>query len=81
VPRSIFLKLPYLFYIGRIVPLIGQLFLENPANYRLLGIYTESFGTCQGFLAHCVAAAGLTVRYKSYFLGCATAVVGEKPSR
>ncbi|HSY92999.1 MAG TPA: class I SAM-dependent methyltransferase [Candidatus Binatus sp.] len=78
VPPSPLLRLFYLFYLNRVIPWIGRLFLGNPANYRLLGVYTEAFGTCQHF-AECLRQQGLEVAETSYFFGCATGVRGIRP--
>jgi ubiquinone/menaquinone biosynthesis C-methylase UbiE len=77
VPPAAFLQLPYLFYVNRVIPWIGRLFLGNPANYRLLGVYTQAFGTCHHF-AECLRQQGLEVSEASYFFGCATGVRGVK---
>ena len=78
VPAFTPLRFFYMSYLKYIVPLFGQLLLGNPENYRLLGIYTERFGNCLGFEEDCLKA-GLNVSSRSFFFGCATAVVGEKP--
>lgn len=79
VPPSRFLRLPYLFYLHQVIPIIGRLFLGNPNNYRMLGRYTCDFADCGRFAAHC-RTAGLEVSQTSYFFGCATGVVGTKPA-
>ncbi len=78
LPPSLLLRPLYLFYLNRIIPSIGRLFLGNPANYRLLGIYTQAFGTCRHF-ADCLRQQGLQVIETNYFFGCATGVRGIKP--
>lgn len=78
VPRAAMLRRPYLFYIDRVIPIVGRLFLGNPENYRLLGAYTHAFGDCRHFAA-CLASAGLTTELRSHTFGCATGVVGRKP--
>ncbi|MFM8475935.1 MAG: class I SAM-dependent methyltransferase [Planctomycetaceae bacterium] len=78
VPPIWMLRLPYMFYINRIIPLIGWLAAGNPDNYRLLGIYTSAFQNCN-VAAASFAAAGLAVNYQSYFFGCATGISGFKP--
>lgn len=78
VPPSRFLRWPYLTYIRSVIPTIGRVFLGNPDNYRMLGIYTERFGNCS-FAAEALARAGLNVQRNSYFFGCATGVSGRKP--
>jgi len=77
VPRAGWLRLAYMFYLRQIIPLIGRLFVGNPANYRMLGVYTEAFGDCRHF-ADCLETAGLRVTRVSYFFGCATGVCGMK---
>lgn len=78
VPQARILRWLYMFYLGRIIPWIGRLFLGDPTNYRMLGIYTQDFGTCQHF-AECLQQQGLQVSTVRYFFGCATGVRGIKP--
>jgi demethylmenaquinone methyltransferase/2-methoxy-6-polyprenyl-1,4-benzoquinol methylase len=78
VPAGWFLCPLYLFYLERIIPHVGRIFLGNPANYRLLGVYTRAFGDCRHF-AECLRRQGLQVSEFSHFFGCATAVRGSKP--
>jgi len=78
VPPARVLRWLYMFYLGRIIPWIGRLFLGNPLNYEMLGIYTQDFGSCQYF-SECLRQQGLQVRRVSYFFGCATGVSGTKP--
>lgn len=79
VPPSGVLRKLYIFYVGRVIPVVGRLLLGNPENYRLLGVYIESFANCSQFLRHCLDA-GLRVQPRSYFFGCATGVVGDRPA-
>ncbi len=79
VPPNRFLRWPYLNYIRHVIPTIGRVFLGNPENYRMLGIYTERFGHCGG-AARALEQAGLHVQQDSYFFGCATGVSGRKPA-
>lgn len=78
VPSNTVLRAFYMFYITRIIPLVGRVFLGNPANYRLLGVYTEAFGDCRHF-AQCLRTAGLQAEFTTYFFGCASGVTGRKP--
>lgn len=80
VPSFPPLRGAYLFYLKRVIPLIGRIFLKNPDCYRMLGVYTEAFGDASHF-ARCLKRAGLEVSATSYFLGCATGVRGFKPAR
>lgn len=77
VPPNAFLRKPYMFYLKRIIPRIGSLFLGNPDNYRMLGIYTEKFGSCDYF-AKLLETYGLRVDTKPLFFGCATSIHGAK---
>lgn len=78
VPRSPLLRAPYMFYLKRLIPLIGRLFLGNPANYSMLGYYTEQFDRSTAF-AQYMRSEGLEVREVDYFFGCATGVTGSRP--
>ena len=77
VPRAPWLRVPYLFYLRRVIPMLGRLLLGNPDNYRLLAVYTEAFVDCDRF-RRAAEAEGLEARLVSYFSGCATGVVGHK---
>jgi demethylmenaquinone methyltransferase/2-methoxy-6-polyprenyl-1,4-benzoquinol methylase len=78
VPPHPFLRVPYMFYLKKVIPVIGKLFLGNPDNYRMLGIYTENFGSCAA-MGDKLRAAGLQVTQHDYFWGCATGVSGQRP--
>lgn len=78
VPSSLLLRIPYMLYLKHVIPIIGKLLLGNPDNYRLLGVYTESFGNCER-MAEYLRAVGLHVEYKQFFFGCATGITGRKP--
>ena len=77
VPPFAPLRVLYMFYLKQVIPFIGRLFLGNPNNYRMLGIYTEAFGDMTHFRS-CLAEAGLEAMQVSYFFGCATGVRGVK---
>jgi demethylmenaquinone methyltransferase/2-methoxy-6-polyprenyl-1,4-benzoquinol methylase len=79
VPPGPLLRAPYMFYLKRIIPLIGRILLGNPENYRMLGLYTEHFGGI-GQVADLLREQGLMVEERAFFFGCATAVSGNKPS-
>ncbi len=79
VPPASLLRWPYLFYIERVIPWIGALFLGNPDNYRMLGVYTRAFGDCR-VTAEAFRTVGFTVRESAYFFGCATGIDGVKPT-
>jgi ubiquinone/menaquinone biosynthesis methyltransferase len=77
VPKSALLRWAYMFYLKRLIPFLGWMFLGNPENYRMLGIYSERFKNAQTavriFNEH-----GLVVKHVEYFFGCASGVTGSK---
>jgi len=80
VPPHWLLRVPFLFYLRHVIPILGRLFLGNPDNYRMLGVYTTAFHDCQT-AGSIFAQAGLVLDFRSYFFGCATGFVGLKPGR
>jgi ubiquinone/menaquinone biosynthesis methyltransferase len=80
VPPSLWLRTPYLFYLNGLIPIIGRLFMGNPENYRMLGVYTVAFDNCRSAKV-AFRNAGLDTEMRSFFLGCATGLVGSKPGR
>lgn len=80
VPPVTLLRVPYMFYLKYVVPHIGRALMGNPDNYRLLGVYTQSFGDCRDVQAT-FHNAGLDTQLRSYFFGCATGLVGTKANR
>jgi demethylmenaquinone methyltransferase/2-methoxy-6-polyprenyl-1,4-benzoquinol methylase len=77
VPHNLLLKTLYLFYLKRLIPIIGRLFLGNPENYRMLGIYTQAFQNCRN-LQTILGRHNLHTTYHDYFFGCASGVSGFK---
>jgi ubiquinone/menaquinone biosynthesis methyltransferase len=77
VPNNALLKSTYMFYLKRIIPFIGRIFLGNPENYKMLGVYTEKFGNCRK-MKEILEKQGFTVDYHDYFFGCATGLSGTK---
>jgi len=80
VPRPAWLRLPYLFYLRYLIPLIGRSFLGNPENYRMLSVYTERFEGGDQVLS-LFQSQGFDVRVESLFFGCARRFVGVRPAR
>jgi len=78
VPPYLALRAAYMFYLKRVIPLVGRVLLGNPDSYRMLGLYTEAFENVNYFAA-CLKEAGLEAVNVSYFFGCATGVRGIKP--
>lgn len=79
VPRSSVIRLPFMFYLKFVIPMIGRLFMGNPANYRMLGVYTEKFGSCESVVEQ-FRAVGLEANLEHYFFGCMSLVKGRKLS-
>lgn len=65
-------------YLRTVIPRIGRLCLGDIECYRMLGVYTERFVSCEP-LARLFTDAGLTVTWQRHFFGCATSLVGVKP--
>ena len=78
-PRGWALRPVFMWYLKRVVPVLGRLLLGNPHNYRMLGVYTERFQGCEP-VVEVMRAAGFDAGLVSYFHGCATGVVARKPS-
>ena len=80
VPNNNFLKPIYMFYLKRIIPLLGSVFLGNPETYKMLGIYTQEFGNAKK--AHKIFnQQNMEVEYVEYFFGCASGIKGIKNQR
>jgi len=77
VPGNPLLRFLYMLYLKTGIPVVGRLFLGNPDNYRMLGIYTERFGNCMAAV-EAFREAGLDAHYREYFFGCATGISGAK---
>ena len=77
VPSGKILKFFYLFYLKRIIPVLGWLFLGKVSTYKMLGVYTEKFQNAQRtkqlFERH-----SFEVEYYTYFFGCASGIKGKK---
>lgn len=66
-PDNRFLYFFYSLYIGKIIPILGKLFLGNPQDYKMLWIYTEEFKNCQE-VANIFEKHNLQVNFDAYFL-------------
>lgn len=76
-PKNKILTYFYGLYLGKIIPILGKLFLGNPKDYKMLWIYTSHFENSekveQIFKKH-----NFTVNFENYFAGCATGISGIK---
>ncbi len=77
VPRNILLRVPYLIYVRHVIPLIGKLCLGDPSCYRHLALFTEDFAARDHF-ADYLKRAGLQVKSRALFFGCARLYLAEK---
>ncbi|REE27834.1 demethylmenaquinone methyltransferase/2-methoxy-6-polyprenyl-1,4-benzoquinol methylase [Winogradskyella pacifica] len=77
VPKNNILKPFYMFYLKKVVPLLGKLFLGSPETYKMLGIYTEAFGNSKNAF-QIFKRDNFEVEYINYFYGCATGIKGRK---
>jgi len=76
-PKNLFLLFLYRFYLSKIIPILGKMFLGNPNDYKMLWIYTENFGNCDD-VKEIFQRNGLMVKSEKYFFGCATGISGNK---
>ena len=77
LPEPRFLRIPYQLYIGSIIPLVGRFFLKDIECYRMLGVYTQAFGSCAKFAQH-FQRVGFQVDVKTHFFGCASSIIARK---
>lgn len=77
VPNSKLLKPFYMFYLKKIIPILGKIFLGSPETYKMLGVYTEEFGNSKN-VYQIFNRPEFKVEYVEYFYGCATGIKGIK---
>lgn len=77
VPKGKLLRILYLFYLKRVIPVMGKLFLGDPTTYKMLGVYTEQFQNAQKTQS-IFDEMGFKTTYQRYFFGCASGFSGEK---
>ncbi|WCM41653.1 class I SAM-dependent methyltransferase [Flavobacterium sp. CBA20B-1] len=77
VPDNKLLKTFYMFYLKKIIPVLGKLFLGNPETYRMLGVYTEEYRNSKN-VHRIFSQMELEVEYIEYFYGCASGIKGQK---
>lgn len=78
-PKGWSLRPLYRFYLDRILPQVGRLFLRGANDFSMIGIYTRNFGSST-HMAQTLGDCGLSVTLQSHFFGCATSVAGHKPA-
>ena len=77
VPKSMILKTFYMFYLKKIIPILGRIFLGSPETYKMLGVYTEEFGNSKNTY-RIFNRSEFEVEYVEYFFGCASGIKGRK---
>jgi ubiquinone/menaquinone biosynthesis C-methylase UbiE len=77
-PKGWMLRPLYRFYLDRLLPQVERFFLNGAHDFSMIGTYTRNFGSASQ-MAEALRAAGLTVRLRNHFFGCATSVAGHKP--
>jgi len=80
IPNAGWLRWLYSFYIGKVIPSIGRLVLKDIDCYKMLGVYTEAFGSCIR-VKPLFEEAGFSVISRKHFLGSATSLILTKPGR
>lgn len=78
-PRGWIFRPLYRFHLAVVLPIIERIFLHGAQDFAMIATYSRNFGDARAFAAD-LADAGLDVEYRRYFFGCATGVVGRKPS-
>jgi demethylmenaquinone methyltransferase/2-methoxy-6-polyprenyl-1,4-benzoquinol methylase len=78
-PKGWALRPVFMWYLKRVVPVLGWLLLGNPANYRMLGVYTERFQGCAP-VVESLRGVGFDAELVTYFHNCATGVLARKPA-
>lgn len=76
-PKNKLVLTLYGFYLGKIIPILGKVFLGNPADYKMLWIYTSQFQSAEK-VKKIFEKHQLEVQLDSYFGGCATGIHGRK---
>lgn len=76
-PQNPMLCLFYRFYLQRVIPILGKMFLGSPDEYKMLWQYTEKFENAKNAMV-IFANAGLETKFNTYFYGCATGFYGQK---
>ncbi|WP_262897297.1 class I SAM-dependent methyltransferase [Faecalibacter bovis] len=76
-PKNKVLLYFYSFYLGKIIPILGKIFLGNPEDYKMLWIYTSKFQSSEN-VKDIFEKHGLEVNIDKYFGGCASGLNGKK---
>ncbi len=77
-PKGWILRPIYRFYLDRALPQIERFFLRGANDFSMIGTYTRNFENCT-HIETALRDAGLEVKMRKHFFGCATSVAGYKP--
>lgn len=77
IPPNKLLRFFYTFYLKKVIPILGKLFLGNAETYRMLGVYSEAFQNAKS-VASIFKKYNFEVTYVEYFFGCASGIKGRK---
>jgi demethylmenaquinone methyltransferase/2-methoxy-6-polyprenyl-1,4-benzoquinol methylase len=77
IPSNHLIRWPFLFYVRRVIPLLGRLAQRNADCYRWLSVFTEDFAGRDRFVRQ-LQDAGLKCSQKALFFGCARLYVASK---
>jgi ubiquinone/menaquinone biosynthesis methyltransferase len=76
-PKNKLLLYCFGFYLGKIIPILGKLFLGNSEDYKMLWVYMNQFENSEK-VKQIFESYNLKVNLDTYFGGCATGISGEK---
>lgn len=76
-PNNKFLLFAYKLYLGKIIPILGKIFLGNPTDYKMLWIYTDNFNNSDK-VKNIFEKHNLIIKSEKYFFGCASGISGKK---
>jgi ubiquinone/menaquinone biosynthesis methyltransferase len=77
-PENKILSTLYGFYLGSVIPILGRYLLGHSFEYKMLWRYTIKFVNAKVTYEVFKDAGLRSLKYKSYFLGCATGFTGQK---
>jgi demethylmenaquinone methyltransferase/2-methoxy-6-polyprenyl-1,4-benzoquinol methylase len=76
-PKNKLLLYFFGFYLGKVIPVLGKIFLGNPEDYKMLWIYISKFENSE-VVEEIFKKHNLKVNFDNYFGGCATGISGSK---
>lgn len=77
-PQGWWLRGLYMAYLTRLLPMVERFLLRGAQDFAMIGTYCTNFRDAAAF-AEMLRDAGLEVRFRRHFFGCATSVSGRRP--